>query len=328
MKYKKITIIALSAALLASCTATSQSTAKEVTWITPTGAPTLAFYNQGGNSNWVSSSSPATTVVPAFASNTYDAIVFDGVSGLNILSKNTDYKYKLAQWISGGNFYLVSTKHTTKTEFASEQTVEAFVKTGNASRSFLKLASDQWKWTLSDSNITYDNGVADVKQSLVSNPEGHDYFLLAEPVLTAAKKALKDKSITLNVISNLQEDWANAYNQTTIPAAALFVNSDSYSSNKTLIDTFLKETGQRQNDAVDSVSSVVTALNNYGNDTEVTARFGYTSTLVSALQGNATNKTNKFGILKSDAITDKAAFANNFQVTLGGTAFSTDLFLN
>ena len=60
----------------------------EVSWVSPVGIPTLAFYDQGNNENWISSSAPATDVVPAFAGDEVDAIVFDGFAGLKNVKAN------------------------------------------------------------------------------------------------------------------------------------------------------------------------------------------------------------------------------------------------
>jgi hypothetical protein len=292
-------------------------------WITPTGAPTLAFYDQGNNANWVSSSSPATAVVPAFATNDYDMIVYDGTAGLASISSN-NYNYRLAQWVSGGNFYVVSTKHTAITDFQAGQTIDGFVKTGNAAKSFLKLSKDVWSWNYSDTEISFETGVAQVKTNLVSNPSGHDYYLIAQPVLAAAKAALaaQTPAVTLNVVANLQSEWKKAYQQATIPAAALFVNNASYAEKKDKIDAFLKQTQARQDESISSIDKVVSALDAYGDSTAATTRFGFTSTLVKALQ-----PTNQFGILKTGDISDNKAFANDFQTTLGSNAFADSLFL-
>jgi hypothetical protein len=293
----------------------------KVKWVSPVGAPALAFYDQGTNTNWVSSSSPQTQVVPAFATNDNAAVVFDGVSGLNLI-KNKNYNYKLAQWISGGNFYVVSTKYSDKTSLTSGMKIDAFVKSGNASQSFLKLSKEKWGWSYLDSDITFENGVADVKDHLVAAPEAFDYYVVAEPVKTAATKALKAKGVTLNTISNLQDDWKTAYQTGTIPAAAIFVNTTQYAAHSGAIDIFLKETQTRQNTAVNTPASVKTALDAYGDDTAVTARFGFTSGLVSALQTN-----NLFGIFKEGDVSDKKALANDYAVTLGQSAFADNLFL-
>lgn len=307
----------------ASSAASSASLTKDLRFVTPVGSPALAFYDQGKNTNWVSTGSPETIVVPAFATNDYDAIVFDGVSGLNVIKKNS-YNYQLASWISGGTFYLVSAKHTALTEFAAGQTIDSFVKTGNASKAFEKLAKDKWNWTYADTDITFETGVSAVGEHLSKNAQSFDYFVIAEPVLTAAKAALASQTpvVTVNVLANLQTEWASAYNQPNIPAAALFVNKTSYASKKAAIDTFIQETQARQDDAVSNVSKVTAALTAYGADADQKTRFGFTSTLVGALQ-----KANKFNIFKTGDITDKKAFANNFNTTLGGAAFADSLFL-
>jgi hypothetical protein len=296
----------------------------DVKWVTPTGSPTLAFYNQGNNANWVSSSSPATVVLPAFATNSYDAIVFDGLTGLNVIKKNSSH-YKLATWLTGGSFYIVSTKHTVSDAFDASYTIDGFVKTGNAAQAFLKLAKDNWAWAYNDANITWEAGVADVKTHLVTDNTAYDYYLVAEPVLTAAKAALAAKSVTLNVIYNLQTEWAKYYKQTTIPAAGLFINSTSYAdaSKKAAIDTFLADTQTRIATALSTPADVKTALDAYGSETEQSNRFGFTGTLANALQSNGANK---FALLKDSDIADRKAFANDFASAIGSSVSFDDTY--
>ncbi|MBP5216927.1 MAG: hypothetical protein J6038_03745, partial [Bacilli bacterium] len=72
-----------------------------VKWVTPTGTPTLAFYDQGANTNWLSSGNPSMDVAPSFATDNFDAIVFDGYAGLKtVMTKNRNYQ--LARWLSEG----------------------------------------------------------------------------------------------------------------------------------------------------------------------------------------------------------------------------------
>jgi hypothetical protein len=310
---------AASSALSSSAPASS----KDVHFVSPVGSPALAFYDQGANANWVSTGSPETVVVPAFATDDYDAIVFDGVSGLNVI-KAKSYNYQLASWISGGTFYLVSAKHASLSEYQPGQTIDSFVKNGNASKAFMKLAKDKWNWSYADSDLTFETGVSLVGSNLTANPASYDYFVIAEPVLTAARAALAKQTpvVTLSVVADLQSEWKAAYNQSSIPAAALFVNKTSYAAKKGAIDAFIQETQSRQDDAVTNVSKVTAALDAYGAEADQKSRFGFTSTLVTALQ-----KANKFDLFKTGDITDKKAFANDFNVTLGGAAFADSLFL-
>lgn len=78
----------------------------DIKWVSPAGAPTLAFYDQGDNANFVTETTP-TNVAAQLQKNEYDAVVFDSISGLkSVKAKNTNYV--LAKLITGGNFYLVS----------------------------------------------------------------------------------------------------------------------------------------------------------------------------------------------------------------------------
>lgn len=333
MNKKTLLLLPLAALSLAACNPTSSSSAVtssgdtyQMRWVTPTGAPTLAFYDQGANANWVSSSSPASVVVPAFKTpENYDAIVFDGTSGLNVLkSMGESAAFALVDWISGGNFYVVSTKHTATDAYQTGWTIESFVQSGNASKSFLKLASSAWNWGDVSSSTHYESGVAGVGTSLVGNPTGYDYYVIAEPILSSAKSALASKGTTLNVIYNLQTEWKKAYSST-IPAAALFVNKATYASHPDAVKTFVDTAVKRQDNAVNSIATVKTALDAYGNDAAVQDRFGYTSSLAVSLQSNGANK---FGILKTGDIADNKAFANAYMSALGGAAFADSLFLS
>lgn len=302
----------------------SSSLTSALKWVSPVGAPALAFYDQGNNANWVSTANPQTGVLPAFGTDDYDAIVFDGVAGLNVIAKSS-YNYQLASWISGGNFYLVSTKHSALTDFAVGQTIDSFVQTGNASKAFVQLAKNVWNWNYADAtDIAYETGVSVVGSNLVANPSAHDYYVIAEPVLASAKAALSKQTpaVALNVVANLQDEWKKAHNQASIPAAALFVNKTSYATKKSAIDAFLSETQARQDDAVAKVSQVASAVAAYGDETAQKERFGFSSALVSALQ-----PANKFGIFKTEDITDNKAFANGFTGVFGAAAFADSLFL-
>ncbi|MBO4540947.1 MAG: D-alanyl-D-alanine carboxypeptidase family protein, partial [Bacilli bacterium] len=74
--------------------------------------------------------------------------------------------YQLARWISGGTFYLVSTKHQAGDPFPANATIDAFVKTGNAAQSLLSLAKTAWNWGDIEENCNFESGVADVKANL------------------------------------------------------------------------------------------------------------------------------------------------------------------
>ena len=147
---KTIFLMPLLLLSLAGCSNETSSSSEaepsyEVKWATPTGAPTLAFYNQASNENWLSSSNPAKDVLPHFADNAYDALVFDGSQALTNIATN-NRNYVLAEWISGGTFYVVSTQHDASKTWDSKPRVDAFMNMGNVSKAFRDLAKNAWSW--------------------------------------------------------------------------------------------------------------------------------------------------------------------------------------
>ena len=327
---KQIYLILLTISVLASCGNNNEA---ELNILCPTGIPTLAFYDQGENKNFVTTSSPGEVMPSAFASsgeNSYDAIVFDGISGLTNISKN-NRDYVLAKWISGGTFYVVSTKHSQEEEFNNESTINGFVKNGVASLTFLKLAKDNWNWgDYNNSNkITFSSSVSEVKNTLVTNPNSFDYYVVAEPVLTAVKSALKSKNIELNIIYNIQDEWAKYYNNGIVPAASLFINKTSYKNKKKQIDDLLNKVEERINVAINNPDEVVKKLNEYesidsNNDNDCQLRFGFTPNLVKALQSNGQNK---FNLLNKDKASDIKDVANSFKSSLGQEEYPDSSFL-
>ena len=324
---KQILALSLLAIGLASC---GKSEAPyDFKWVTPTGAPTLAFYDQGSNANWVSAGNPSEIVVPSFAANSYDAIVFDGVSGLNLMTKNAKAaNYKLARWINNLGFYVVSLKHTvedTKT-WDANWTVDAFVQTGNSSRAFVSLAASVWNWSIGEGKITYETGVSQVAANIPTN--GFDFYVVADPVYTTLKGKMGDK---LHLIYDLQEEWGKAHDGSSIPSAALFVNSSLYSAHQASYDAFLSETNSRIDTLVDSPSTAQAALEEYASNNETAVvdgnyvKFGISTSIVSNL--STLQKNNVFGFLKTGVIENKKAVADSFNKALGGSEFDAGLFL-
>ena len=321
----------LAACFLASCspeTSSEESSASSeesegISLLTPSGAPTLAFYDMGSDENWVSTSD-ATSIPPSLKANEYDAIVFDGLNGLNVLKQGAT-NYKLAHWITGGNFYVVSTTHAAGDAFEGDETTLSFNQTGTASVAFNKLSREEWDWDYEDSQVTYLDGVQKVMQTLVQNPGSYDYYVIAEPVLTNAKNQLQAKNVTLNTIYNIQTEWKDAGLGETIPAAGLFFNVNSYAEKKDEMDAFLERTIERIDTAIEEPETVVAALNEYGDATAVQARFGYQPNLVTALQGNGQDR---FGLISSETdIGTNLEFANAYQTAVGGAAYDASLFL-
>lgn len=307
-----------------------------VRWLTPVGAPTLAFYDQGANENWLSTATPASFMPEAFASSNYDAVVFDGVSGLNLIKKNSDKtKMRFSRWINELGFYVVSRKHT-KEETATwnaSWTIDAFVETGNSSKAFMSLAENVFNWKglsstkaeTGSKTVTFEAGVSEVAANVATN--GFDFYVVADPVYTTLKGKMGDN---LHLIYDLQEEWAKAHDGAKIPSAALFVNSASMSAHPAAMTSFLDATEERIANLIDHPEVAQTALNAYESATkdaenDVETRFGIGAGIVSSLPTLQAN--NKLGFKKKSDITDARAYANKFQTALGAAEFDAALFL-
>ncbi len=291
--------------------------------LTPVGIPTLAFYDQGENTNWTSTGDPSNVIAPAWGNDNYDAIVFDGINGLNVAKKKGD-KYVLARWISGGTFYVVSTKHDSVEDMTKDSLIYGFNETGVGSQVFRSLAASEWDIDQFNA-ITYAGGVAQVLSALTNTPETYDFYILSQPQLLNAQTALGNKGIELNIISDLQADWAEAHDGCFVPAAALFVNKKAYSEKKDVMDAFLAEVDERIETAVDNPQTAVDALTDYASKhDDAQTRFGYAPSLVASLQADGKNGFN----LQKDGEIDPLKTTNEFQTAIGGAAFDATSFLN
>ena len=295
---------------------------KDITWVSPKGIPTIAFYNQGANENW-QTFADATQVAPFFANNNADFLVFDATNGLTNIAKN-NRNFKFARWISGGTFYLVSTTHSSLAEYQKGQTIDAFVENGNASYAFRHLAEHKWNWgALTKDDVTYETGVAAVKTKIEADPSAYDYYVVAQPVLFALKK-----TVTFTLEVNLQTEWANLYENEVIPAAGLFVNMASYQAKQTVCDDFINFAMFRIGRALIKESLVVTAMNEYGDAAKCQDRFGYAAPVVSALMAD---DKNGFGLVDPNDQNTKAKrvkIANDFAKHVGLAEYNESLFLD
>ncbi len=336
---KKILLTSIFALMLTSCGGTTPSSSSVATseassiddysikWVTPTGAPTLAFYDQAKNENWLSTSTPASVIPQAFAGNTYDAIVFDGTSGLNLIKKNAGAShYALARWINELPFYLVSTKHTAEETITLDHTIDAFVQTGTASQALRKLAKDDWN--IGElTNVTYEDGVNVVQSHLVADDTSFDYYVLAEPVYTLTKAALNKKGITLNLIKDLQSEWSTYHNGSKIPSAGLFINTDTLASHPKAMTSFVTDFDTRVDNLVNNPVTVKETLLALEEEKEgsVASQFGVGLPIVNQL--DTLQASNKLGFLDEKQTAEgNKTYANLFASAIGGNEYAESSF--
>ncbi len=329
MKRKSFILFApISVLLLASCASSTNVSSSssvyshEVKWVSPTGTPALCFYKDADNANWVSSSSPSEIVAPELKKSDCDAVVFDGISGLNVIKKAGDgSKYRLAEWITGGSFYVVSVKHTADEVFLATATVQSFAKGGIASTVFEKIAKEKWSY---EGTISYESGVGGVKSTILKNGNAYDYYVIAEPSL----EEIASQVDNVNVICSLQDEWKEA-GYGSIPGGALFIHKDKYEAYKGKIDAFWTRMKQSKDNLINKPSEAVNYLDAYeasgDHAKKLAARFGINDAkTIEKLQKDGANKLN---FVPSSEIGAKKAVANDFAKALGLDSYSDELFL-
>lgn len=282
--------------------------------LTPSGAPTLALFDMGDEENWDSTTKTA-TIPAAFQTPGYDAIIFDGVNGLNNLKKNQNDDFFLARWLTGGNFHLVS---LTEEEFnaSSPITIFSFSENGLPDLVFKHLL-ETWDVDTSLLNIEYGSGVQDVATALQSQAD-YDYFFIAEPVLTASKNALNGKA-EVHEIFDLREEWEKETGQVALPQAALFLRKSAYNANSASFDAFLDHIDANLEASIHDVAKVQEEMNAYSSAaSDQQGRWGFNANIIGLCQAN---EENRIGMIEPGSIEDNADFVNTFGEVLYGEDF-------
>lgn len=328
-------------ALLASCGGTPNEDTYVVKWATPTGAPTLAFYPEAENENWFSSATPATQVLPHFGDNAYDALVFDGTQALTNIKVN-NRNYALAKWISGGTFYVVSTKYQATDTAPENPKVMAFMKQGNISKAFRDLAKNKWGWgeypADTSNTVFYGDAVSAVQGQLASMlsagsvaDDPYDYYLVADPVYSAMMAQFKKANLPLYSVYDMQSEFKALHAGADIPAAAIFVNKDSYAAHPAAIDSWLAGVQANINVVASNLDPVIEEVKKSDSeDGKSNARFGISSaalTIVKKRAGTDQNPMNYHASAEGWTKEQNLAYANSFQTALGESAFEEACFL-
>ncbi|OPZ34194.1 MAG: hypothetical protein BWY98_01173 [Tenericutes bacterium ADurb.BinA155] len=292
--------------------------------ISPAGAPTLAYYDQGGNADFVTDTTP-TNVAGQFKTNTYDAIVFDSINALKQIKANS-YPFKLSNFITGGNFYVVSYGKDAAAVPTASDTFASFSENGLPDLVFKKLlASYSGYNTWAMPTVTYLPGVSDVLTALVSHT--YDYYFIAQPALFAAKAKLGADASKVNVVANVRNDWKSYSGQTSIPQAALFLRTTSVEAHTNVAAAYTYNLNQRIKNSITDPAKVKASIETYSADATVqAAKFGYSAAVAYNVQKDGANG---FGMVDPDSIEDNHDFVNTFIEKLGNaayTAFDDSLF--
>ena len=222
---KKIILI-----LLAICLFGCQKQDKELSVVCPSGAPSIAFYNEIDNESF--HTADAASILPELkGDNGSDIIVIDTVNGIKAL--NAGANYSLAATITFGNFYIASTGNDENGIMDDGDYIVVFSQGATPDLIFHYIYGNVY-----DSNLHYVQAVSDAATCLIKginiadeangiDNQYVDYVMIAEPALTAALSQNNKASI----YTNIQDEYKKKSNDLQMIQASVFVSKKLSLSN-------------------------------------------------------------------------------------------------
>lgn len=203
-------------ALLSGC---AKSYQHNLSIITPTGAPALAFYNLAKDANF-ESNSDASAIVPMMKQGLKDIVVLPTNVGVNAIV-NQQVDYKIAATITFGNLFVASTGHDDDNVMDKDDYIILFQQGSVPDLIFHSVYGDEL-----NEGIHYVGNVQFASQCLMSgkdvtsNNEDVDYVLIAEPTFST----VRSKKETVKEYVNLQTAYISKYGSA-IYQASIFVKN-------------------------------------------------------------------------------------------------------
>lgn len=291
MKYKLFALLPIFTATLAACGSPNNNSGEyTLSFIAPTGAPTVAFYDAATKGLLTTNSTPP-IVGAQLQNDQYDGVVFDFYNGLKSI-KNNEGDYKLVRIITGGNFYLVGINKTI--EPTKDDYIVSFGENLLPDLVYKSIYGEEI------ANAThYVNGVADcggILESGLHNGNKVDYVLVAQPVLFAklSQSPIKEQ---LTVVASLRDKWEEKTGQTAIPQAGLFINTTKYNEHESVFNGFLDEFEDAINTCIEDPSTMKTAIESIGDNEAQSNLFGYTAAVAYNVQKD---NANGFALVSSE----------------------------
>lgn len=234
---------------------------EDLTILTPTGAPAVAFYNHYYNENYVTNSSPI-NIVSSMTDNGSDIVVIDTIKGIDAIKNGSPYK--LAANITFGNFYIASTGNDDNETMDKDDVIVSFGIGQTPQKVFELIYGTDY------TNIEYVENVSQAAKCLqtkqtIDKSKDVDYVFIAEPVLTQSLKVNTDAK----VYANIQEKYTKKTNKGLIQAGVFVKNS----TDKNKVNKFLDDLNNDISNLLADSEVLTTTLKDVDNDAYV-AKYG------------------------------------------------------
>lgn len=227
MNIKKL-LLTLTIIPLCGCSSKSS----ELTIISPTGAPSVAFYKYSTSNNFETNSGDASNIIASMVNNSKDIVVLPTNAGVQAII-NKKVEYKLASTITFGNLYIVSSGNDGDGVMNDGDYILSFQKSQFPDLMFHYIYGDSL-----ESNLHYVPSATEASSclkagvDLTNNNAKIDYVLLAEPAITAV---LKDHP-EYKIYESIQNKYVEKSGGLQIFQASIFVSNKA---DKELISSFL-----------------------------------------------------------------------------------------
>ncbi len=309
MKNKMYMALGLVGLTLVSCTPENNVIGNWQKVYSPSGAPTLAFYDQGKTGTFSTNTTPA-NVLAQLQTDNYGMVVFDFYNGLKSIKTNTS-NYKLAKILTGGNLYLVGINKTSAP--TKDDYIVSFGQNLVPDIVYKKIYGDEIATA-----THYVGAVADAQGVLTSGlHEGNpvDYVLIAQPALYAT---LSNQGAAtygkLSVIASLRTEWKTLTGQDAIPQAGLFVNTEYYANHKQFFDDQFDLIDERIDTCINDPLTMKQKIDSDLDTDSQKALFGFTSQIAYNVQTSETSP-NGFALVSGDEQVDIQEFLTSINVT-------------
>ena len=222
MNMKNKLILLTMVAMLGGC---AKSYEHNLTIITPTGAPALAFYNMAKDSGF-ETNNDSSAIVPMMKQGLKDIVVLPTNVGVNAITKQ-QVEYKLAATITFGNLFVAATGHDDDGVMDKDDYIILFQQGSVPDLIFHSVYGDD----LND-GIHYVGNVQFASQCLMSgkditsNNEDVDYVLIAEPAFST----VKSKKDSVKEYANLQTEYIVKHGSAIYQASVFVKNGVDASS--------------------------------------------------------------------------------------------------
>ena len=293
MKNRFLAIFACSF-LLVGCSSTSEP---ENFLLMPSGAPTLALYEEVALNNEVIVTTNTNEVKDNFVANNYKYLIFDSINGITFQNQNKS-NYEFVSLLTGGNFHLIGINKTLDDVPTNDDYIVGF---GNENlipnKVYTKLYQDAPMDNLFASVTDLSSYLKSIDAEGKVNNQQIDWIFIAQPSLFSLRSSNSDfdNLVKNGVDINIKDKFKELYNVDYIPQAGLFVNKTYKENHQDEVATFKNKVNQMLADALNNPTKVKETMHSYSEDLKTqAARYGFNEKIMFNLQNNGANQ---FGIV-------------------------------